>query len=157
MNKRSSYLMMVIFIVVIGSFIILKMITSGAIPSAIDDGNVKKIERILKSHPRLVNKKGEFGWTPLYKAAFKGNKEIAELLVSKGADVNAKDPKGSSPLHISASSKDDDKADKTGDNQWDENRPSFALHYMIVPPLARSEITSPVVSNTSSQVPPGPR
>jgi ankyrin repeat protein len=106
MHKRSAYFMMIILIVVFGVFIVMKTIASGGINSIVDAGDVKKIEKILQKNPKLVNKKGEFGWTPLYKAAFNGNREVAELLIAKGANVNALDSKGSSPLHISASSKD---------------------------------------------------
>ena len=38
------------------------------------------------------------GWTPLCEAAYKGRKEIAELLIAEGADVNAKDGGGNTPL-----------------------------------------------------------
>jgi ankyrin repeat protein len=106
MNNRSAYFLMIILIVVCGIFAIMKTIASGGINSAVDAGDVKKIARILKKNPRLVNKKGDFGRTPLYKAAFNGNREVAELLISEGAEVNARDPRGSSPLHISAASKD---------------------------------------------------
>jgi len=37
-----------------------------------------------------VNAKGKVGWTPLHIAAVEGYKELAELLIAKGADVNAK-------------------------------------------------------------------
>ena len=39
------------------------------------------------------------GWTPLHYAVGNGHKEIAELLISKGADVNAKDKIRGNPLH----------------------------------------------------------
>ncbi len=35
---------------------------------------------------------------PLHLAVAKGHKEIAELLIAKGADVNAKDEDGETPL-----------------------------------------------------------
>jgi serine/threonine-protein phosphatase 6 regulatory ankyrin repeat subunit A/serine/threonine-protein phosphatase 6 regulatory ankyrin repeat subunit B len=42
----------------------------------------------------------ENGWTALMWAAEKGDKEVCELLISKGADVNAKDKNGLTPLHL---------------------------------------------------------
>ena len=38
-----------------------------------------------------MNAKDRRGWTVLHDAAFIGRKETAELLIAKGADVNAKD------------------------------------------------------------------
>ena len=38
------------------------------------------------------------GWTPLHQAARNGHKEIAELLIAKGADVNVKNEDGETPL-----------------------------------------------------------
>ena len=40
------------------------------------------------------------GRTPLHNAARKGHKEIAELLIAKGANLDAKDKDGTTPLHI---------------------------------------------------------
>ncbi|MHC4595745.1 MAG: ankyrin repeat domain-containing protein [Planctomycetota bacterium] len=40
----------------------------------------------------------KWGYTPLHSAACDGHKELAELLISNGADVNAKDSWGCTPL-----------------------------------------------------------
>ena len=37
-----------------------------------------------------MNAKRGDGWTPLHRAAYKGHKELAELLIAGGGDVNAK-------------------------------------------------------------------
>ena len=50
-----------------------------------------------------VNEKDENGGTPLQVATYEGHKEIVELLIAKGADVNAKESGlGTAPLHRAA-------------------------------------------------------
>ena len=50
-----------------------------------------------------MNAKNDAGFTPLHHAAVFGRKEIAELLIAEGADVNAKeDEYGITPLHEAA-------------------------------------------------------
>ena len=48
-----------------------------------------------------MNAKDKNSATPLLHAASRGRKEIAELLISKGVDVNATG-NGQSPLHLAA-------------------------------------------------------
>ena len=45
-----------------------------------------------------MNAKRDDGWTPLHYAALFGEKEIAELLIAKGAKVNAKNKNDNTPL-----------------------------------------------------------
>ena len=52
----------------------------------------------------------ESGHTPLYAAAIDGHREIAELLIAKGADVNAKDSIGMTALDWALADIVDDKA-----------------------------------------------
>ena len=47
-------------------------------------------------------KHDDWGTTPLHHAAEEGHKEIAELLIAKGADVNAKEGGDHTPLHRAA-------------------------------------------------------
>ena len=45
-----------------------------------------------------MNAKTDNGVTPLHTSAGLGHKEIVELLIAKGADVNAKDADSKTPL-----------------------------------------------------------
>ena len=45
-----------------------------------------------------VDANDSFDRTPLHRAAYSGQKEVAKLLIAKGADVNAKNDKGKTPL-----------------------------------------------------------
>ena len=64
---------------------------------AVDKGNIEGVKTQLASGAD-VNVHGSVGF-PLNRAALFGHKSIIELLISKGADVNVKDPQGGTPLH----------------------------------------------------------
>jgi len=70
--------------------------------SAMRDGNIDKIENLIEEKPELVNSKNVFGETLLHESAFRGNREVTELLLQKGADVSSRDIDGLTPLHWAA-------------------------------------------------------
>jgi len=49
-----------------------------------------------------VNVRNKSGETPLHVAAVAGSKEVLELLITNGADLNAANPRGRTPLHLAA-------------------------------------------------------
>ena len=61
----------------------------------------------LDADPTLVNSLSHDGWTPLHLASFFGHREVAALLIERGADVNARSTntrfgKANTPLHAAA-------------------------------------------------------
>ena len=72
------------------------------IHDAARDGDFGKVQTLVKGNPGLVFNKDEGGFTPLHWAASSGHKDVAELLLAHGADVNAKNNNGSTPLHFAA-------------------------------------------------------
>ena len=64
-------------------------------------GNLAKVSKELKKNPKLAKATFERGYTLLHWAAAKGDTDVASLLISKGADVNAEDDwEGYAPIHI---------------------------------------------------------
>jgi ankyrin repeat protein len=70
--------------------------------SAVRDGDMAKIQALLKDKPELVSRGDKSGCTPLHVAAITGHKEVAKLLLAKGAKVNTKCDRGNTPLHWAA-------------------------------------------------------
>ncbi|KAK6480584.1 ankyrin repeat and SOCS box protein 13-like isoform X1 [Huso huso] len=66
-------------------------------------GNVDKLRSLLLtsivSGKAQIDQKDYYGKTPLYWAAYKGQKLCMELLLSYGADVNSQCKHGGTPLH----------------------------------------------------------
>ena len=75
------------------------------------NGNIEAVKQHLAAGTD-VNVKGGFAdGTPLHYAAANGHKEIAELLIEKGADMNAKDEDGGTPLDVAIQFKELEIAD----------------------------------------------
>lgn len=72
------------------------------IPSSIDiaagKGDLVKVKALLTKDPKLASQI-TYGITPLVYAVGNSHKDVAELLLAHGADVNAKDFISSTPLH----------------------------------------------------------
>lgn len=66
------------------------------IHTAAKRGNAAAVEKFLKADPSLLNQLGSDSFAPLHKAA---NREVAEVLVKAGADVNIPGKFGYTPLH----------------------------------------------------------
>jgi len=54
-------------------------------------GDVEGVRAALEQHPELANARDDEGATALHYAALGGHRAVAELLVSRGTDVNARD------------------------------------------------------------------
>ena len=61
-------------------------------------GDIEAVKRHLATGTDVDVKGGWMVITPLHMAALNGHKEIVELLIAKGADVNAKAEDGETPL-----------------------------------------------------------
>ena len=64
------------------------------------NGNIKAVKQHLAAGTDVDTRDDVNGWTPLHFAAVDGHKEVAELLITKGASVNAKDKDGRTPLDL---------------------------------------------------------
>jgi ankyrin repeat protein len=66
-------------------------------------GNLPTVKELLGQNPRLIADRDGFGGTALHVGAGFRQKDVAELLLAKGADVNARmESHGVTPLHIAA-------------------------------------------------------
>ncbi len=71
----------------------------GPIHDAARKGDLAQVQALLKGDPTLISSKDELGKTPLAMAAVAGQKDVVEFLLAHGADVNARDIVGDTPLH----------------------------------------------------------
>ena len=70
--------------------------------SIVETGSADRVKEALAAG-EPVNEKDEYGNTALHLVAQAGEREIAQLLIDKAADVNAKTIYGHTPLHRAAS------------------------------------------------------
>ena len=72
-----------------------------SIHEAVRKGNIEAVKQHLDSGTDVNLKGDQMKWTPLHWAASKVHNETAKLLIKKGADVNAVNKEGLSPLDLS--------------------------------------------------------
>ncbi|MBU0513320.1 MAG: ankyrin repeat domain-containing protein [Proteobacteria bacterium] len=65
-------------------------------------GDVAGLKAMIEAHPRLVNAQGKNGYTPLIRAARAGRLAAVQLLLAKGAAVNAANKWQNTALHWAA-------------------------------------------------------
>lgn len=63
---------------------------SQEIIKAVKEKNIEKVKELLDKNPELVHEKDRVNYTPLHWAAMLRNKEMAELLIERHADINDK-------------------------------------------------------------------
>ena len=73
-----------------------------AILWACHDGHLDIVKLLLEDGRSSIDSIDEEKWTPLHHAIMRNNVDIALYLISKGANVNAKQNEGMTPLHYSA-------------------------------------------------------
>ena len=78
---------------------VVNTVESGEFGDAVNDGKMETVKAMLTSNPDLVHSTYE-GWTPLCYAAKNGLKDIAELLLARGAEINVKNDEGQTPLFL---------------------------------------------------------
>jgi hypothetical protein len=59
--------------------------------SAVSSGNVKRVRELLATERGAASARDDEGATPLHYATLNGHREIVELLLANGADINARD------------------------------------------------------------------
>jgi ankyrin repeat protein len=73
-------------------------------------GAKDRVLKLIDENPELVGAYSHDGWTPLHLACFFGQPDVAEALISRGADVRARshNPAQNAPLHAAAAGRNKD-------------------------------------------------
>ena len=82
-----------------------------SIQEAARTGNIEAVKQHLAAGTDVNQKCDQMRWTPLHYAVFGGQKDVAEILIANGADVNAKNFQSKSPLDFAVKYKQPELAD----------------------------------------------
>jgi len=116
----------IIILVIVILFFFTVILLGNDLHDAIQKGDVAKVKTLISNNNELIHMKSEKGQMPLHLAVQNGNQEIVDFLISKGADINAKDGEGNTPLITNA-----------------QNQP--AIYFAIMNGL--NELVAPILDN----------
>lgn len=75
---------------------------NGDLTTVVEMLKLRDSERIQFSVSCKGKSKSNLGWTPLHLATYFGHREVMDVLLHRGADVNAVNDNGDTPLHKAA-------------------------------------------------------
>jgi cytohesin len=92
----------VLYLMVVGLALVPAVVRGDEIHEGAKAGDVAKVKRLLATDPDLVNATDAkpWVWTPLHHAADRGDDEMVELLLDRGARIDATDRSDETPLHL---------------------------------------------------------
>jgi ankyrin repeat protein len=79
-----------------------------SVHAAAMEGDLNAVRAFISGDSTLMNASDEAGNTPLHLAAWRGRQNVAEYMLSLGAEVNAANSERETPLHWAALRNDDD-------------------------------------------------
>ncbi|KAJ6642767.1 Oxysterol-binding protein-related protein 1, partial [Pseudolycoriella hygida] len=80
----------------------LKACRNGDLELVIEFLKLRDTEKLIFDISCKGRSKSNLGWTPLHLATYFGHKDVMEVLLSKGADINAINELGDTSLHKAA-------------------------------------------------------
>lgn len=99
MNKRVFALVVALAVISLSC-----AIYAGEIHNIVFSGKSEMVKAYLDKNPQALNEKGLsmgiYDWTPLHIAAKRGNLDIVQLLIERGAELNALNSMGQTPLFL---------------------------------------------------------
>ena len=100
MSNSQRLLLIMVLIVSVGVVACTEKEQLPPLHMAAKAGIIIEVKQLIIGGYDVNQRDGKYGSTPLHQAVFFGHKEIVEFLIAEGANANAKNSAGFSPLYL---------------------------------------------------------